>query len=66
MSLMEAFLVATIAVITEKIVFFLFSWQPLLGKQILSLNHAAYKCNQSLKKWNQADKVYSRKIITKV
>ena len=62
----EAFsLLAVLAMITEKM-FFLFPWEPLLGKNLFIKS-----CNLSIqtifeKKWNQIEKAYSRKIVTKV
>ena len=49
-----------------KTALFLFPWQPLLGIQVLSSNHAAYESKLFLKELSQTNKVFPRKIVTKV
>ena len=57
----------------SKNLFSLFSWQPLLGKQILSSQYAGYQskllknCQKKVKQMIQTDKDYSKKqIVAKV
>ena len=56
------FLLATIAVITEKLDFFLPPWQPLLGKQILSSQSRNLSVKTIHEKWSQTRKDYSKKM----
>lgn len=45
-----------------KTALFLFPWQPLLGIQVLSSNHAAYESKLFLKELSQTNKVFPRKL----
>ena len=56
------FLLTTVAMMTENCL----SLFPLLRRQIPSSNDAAYQFKISIKKLIQTDKVYSRKIVTKL
>ena len=59
----EAFLqLANVAVITEKGIFFLLSWQPLLRKQIISSNSCNLSIQTCQETWSLTDKYQSRKL----
>ena len=55
------FLSVTIGVVTEKL-FFLAPWQPLLGKQILSLQSCSLSVKTIPEKWSQTDEEFFKKI----
>ena len=61
-----SFLVATAAMITEKLSFSYFYGNHCQGNKFLDENNAAYQCKLSLKKWSQTDQESWRKVVIKV
>ena len=61
-----SFLVATVAMITEKFPFSYFHGQHCQGNKFLHENNAIYQSKLSLKKWSQTDKESSGKVVVKV
>ena len=60
------FLVATVAMLTEKLPFSYFHCNHFQGNKFLHENNAVYQSKLSLKKWSQTDKESSRKVVIKV
>ena len=60
------FLVATFAMITDKLPFHYFHGNHCQGNKFLHENNAVHQSKLSLKKWSQTYKESSRKIIIKV
>ena len=60
------FLVATVAMITEKLLFSNFHGNHCQRNKFLHENNAAYQSKLFLKKWSQMDKESSAKVVIKV